>query len=368
MQDANVMDYLHWRGDLSFCADPANEVDSLIFSTLAYVTFEEKTEAVPLSAALCAYHYLPDGERITGVVIPDNLAPFAEAAAASARFGSCKVFHFCTYTDETEQTQFAAVTFLTDDGAAHIVFRGTDDTIVGWKEDLNMAFSQQIPAQRKAAEYLMQIANAYPDKPLYLSGHSKGGNLAVWASFHTSESVQSRIVRVYALDAPGFLPGITETPSYEKIRDRIARFVPVSSPVGMLLDSDADCRFIASSQIGPFQHAPLSWLVRGNTFVYRPGRSHFGEQTDRSMRHFLASLSHSEREAFADTLYALATSSDAKTITEWSENGLRSAIQIRRALKGLDPQLRKNLMHTILTFFRGVPKDSRLKNGEDKEK
>lgn len=37
---ANIMDYMDWRGDLSFEADEFNEVDNLILAQLAYVDFE----------------------------------------------------------------------------------------------------------------------------------------------------------------------------------------------------------------------------------------------------------------------------------------------------------------------------------------
>ena len=37
---ANLMDYLDWRGDLTFEQAPFNEVDNLILAQLVYVEFE----------------------------------------------------------------------------------------------------------------------------------------------------------------------------------------------------------------------------------------------------------------------------------------------------------------------------------------
>ena len=200
----DVFDYIRWRGDLSFRQDPPNEVDGLIFSALAYIRYcgelEENVNSVKL---LCdAFQdFSQHEESNTRVRVKNDLELF-KAAANSVRFGQCAL---CMYKERfvpDEETQFAAVTFLLDDGSAFLAFRGTDDSLIGWKEDFNMSFQKTVPAQRLALEYAENFAAAYL-MPLRLGGHSKGGNLAVFAAAGLLPNFQNRILEVYNHDGPG---------------------------------------------------------------------------------------------------------------------------------------------------------------------
>ena len=256
---ATVFDYIQWRGDLPFSQDPPNAVDALIFSGLAYVKFVAEEEPVTLQEAAMAFFALEDHALRSRVQKDQDLLL---AAAESKRFGQAKI---CMYRDillPERETQFAAMTFLLDDGSMALAFRGTDNTLVGWKEDLNMSFQQTIPAQRLAQSYVRDAALEYP-RPMHLCGHSKGGNLAVFAAARSSPMIQEHIVSVYNNDGPGFTEYLMGDPGYLAIVPKIRTFVPQSSVIGMLLGHEEPYTVIQSKSIGLLQHDLYTWDVMG---------------------------------------------------------------------------------------------------------
>ena len=233
----NVLDYLKWRGDLTFTQDPLNAVDALIFSALSYIRYggaveEKPEEPVTLRDAAGAFFALDNFEvRIRA----KNDLELLRRASESTRFGLSRI---CRYTDlyiPEEETQFAAMTFLLDDGTAFLAFRGTDNTLVGWKEDFNMSFRQIIPAQLLALNYTHDVWAAHT-APMRLCGHSKGGNLAVFAAARSSPMIQQWIRGVYNNDGPGFSEYMIGDPGYNAMVPRIRTFVPQSSIIGMIME------------------------------------------------------------------------------------------------------------------------------------
>ena len=184
---ANILDYLDWRGDLTLSERAFNEVDNLILAEICYLDLSGfapagfETQQVTLREAWDAY-FAAHPTTDMGVLVPAQIPVLVQKAAQTARFGSLRLLGYVNRIDEETQTQFSAMTMLLPDGSAYVAFRGTDDTIVGWKEDFNMAFTPEIPAQRYAADYLQQAAAALAFRPLLVGGHSKGGNLAVYAA------------------------------------------------------------------------------------------------------------------------------------------------------------------------------------------
>ena len=235
----DIFDYIKWRGDLSFHSDPPNEVDALVFSGLAYICY-----GAVLPADISPRLTLREAAREV-LAMPDLLSrsqikndrELLKAASESERFGSCILTHYVDRIIPEEETQFAAVTFLLDDGSAFLAFRGTDDSLTGWKEDFNMSFLESVPAQRMAVEYVESFVQSHA-LPLRLAGHSKGGNLAVYAGARVAEKTQSCILRVYNNDGPGFGPHMMTDEGYLRIIPKIRTLVPQSSVIGMLLEID----------------------------------------------------------------------------------------------------------------------------------
>lgn len=303
---ADMFDYLKWRGDLTFRQDPVNEVDALVFSGLAYIRCGEGEKLLngdgqTLSKIAATVLAMPDCEDR---VLLKNDLELLRAAAETVRFGNTKL---CLYRDlfvPEQETQFAAMTFLLDDGSAFLAFRGTDHTLVGWKEDFNMTFQQTIPAQRLALQYTRQAALELSG-PLYLGGHSKGGNLAVFAAARSSPMIQERIVRVYNNDGPGFTQYLMGDPGYLAMVPKIRTFIPQSSVIGMLLEHEEPYTVIRSKTIGLLQHDLYSWEVMGKSFIPVQEITDSSQFIDTTIKTWFAEMTNQERNQLVDVMFTL---------------------------------------------------------------
>ncbi len=313
----DMFDYLRWRGDILFSQVAPNPVDALIFSALSYFRYEGIVSETPgeemsLSEAAQRIQNLPSMDGRFRVPADWQLL---KAAAETLRFGRTQISFYRSMFIPEEETQFAAVSFRLDDGSAFLAFRGTDRTLVGWKEDFNMSFCQSVPAQREAVRYVQDFAAAV-DVPLRLGGHSKGGNLAVYAGAKCTMPLQERILEVYNQDGPGFTEYLMGDPGYLRLVPRIRTYVPQSSVIGMLMDHEEPYTVIKSNQIGLLQHDPYSWEVLGGNFVLLEERTADSRFMDRTFKNWLAGMTNEERSEFFDTLFDLLSAGDASHTNE----------------------------------------------------
>lgn len=350
-----VFDYMNWRGDLTFAQDPFNEVDSVILSMICFLNWEGIVPAPGEKGSISleeAMKHMPEnfeGERRLGAILPDDILFMSHAAACAPRYKDAKLFAFENVIDEQKEMQFCALTFRLSDGTMFVAFRGTDDTIVGWKEDFNMTFLSHIPAQERAAAYLNYVASRHKG-PIRTGGHSKGGNLAIWAAVHSESDVRDRILFAYSNDGPGFTREMLESYEYITMRDRCMNFVPQSSLVGMLMEHDSNYRIIYSSKNGLMQHDPYSWAVCRNQYMYLDSRSPFGEHSDMATRKWLNSMTAEERQAMVADLFEVLESTGAKTLTELTQSKgvLTSAV---KTLSRYDKERRKQLNRLFARFI-----------------
>ena len=334
----NQLDYLRWRGDLSLAQSPFGAVDALILSALAYIHFDglvsaEPGEYVPLGQTAQAYLDLPPARR--GRCRCERDLELLEVLAESPRFAPMALARCVSRFVPREETQFAALTILPGDGSAFLAFRGTDGTLVGWKEDFNLSFLDVVPAQLEAAEYIQEFAENFPG-PLRLGGHSKGGNLAAAGAALCPMKTRDRIETVWSFDAPGFTSYLLTRPGYQELRTRIRSFVPKSSVVGLLLTHEEPYTVVDSDQKGLFQHDLYSWQVLGPDFVRLEDVDEGSHLIDRTLKNWLAGLTNEQRETVVDTLYELLSSGDAKTVKEALEpQNLAAALM---SVKDIDPK------------------------------
>lgn len=301
---ADVFDYLVWRGDLLFAKAGHNPVDALIFSTLSYIDYsgivsESPHERIFLRDAARIFFEKPDAQ--SKVRVKNDLA-LLQMAGETERFGNVGLCYYRTVFDVGEETQFAAITYLLDDGSAVIAFRGTDRTLVGWKEDFNMSFQDSIPAQREALRYVDDFVVDY-GMPLRLVGHSKGGNLAVYAAAKGDEVVKEQIVEIHNQDGPGFSEKMMTDPGYLAVVPKIHTFVPQSSVVGRLLEHEEPYTVIRSKSIGPLQHDPYSWEVLRKDFIYLEEITENTRFVNQTLKSWLAGMSIEERNTLVDVIF-----------------------------------------------------------------
>lgn len=360
----NVFDYLKWRGDLTFAQNPFNEVDALVFSALSYIRYGGQVETdpeVPAPVELAAEVFFSLEDHASRVRVKNDLE-LLRVAAQTKRFGKS---HICFYRDlllPEQDTQFAAMTFLLDDGTAFLAFRGTDDSLTGWKEDFNMSFQQTVPAQRIAIQYTREVAAEW-DGLLRVGGHSKGGNLAVFAAARSAPFVQDRILAVYNLDGPGFTDYMMGDPGYLALVPRIHTFVPQSSVIGMLLEHEEPYTVVKSKQVGILQHELYTWEVVGKQFITMEeitADSHF---LDLTIKNWVAHMTPQDRNLLVDTLFGLLSSGDVKVAAD-----IFHPRNIRVYLKALgkDGNMRKILTGELQALLVAAKKASEQFSNEKK--
>ena len=355
----NIFDYIDWRGDLTLAQSPFNEVDNLILAELAFLDFAsivpsfDSGDPIALHDAAVLYFARESGTgEEMGVLVPEVIPDLLRRCAQSARFGDIHLYGYDAQTDHTREKQFAAVTMELSDGTVYIAFRGTDDTLVGWKEDFNMSFLPVVPSQEESLVYLRRAARVYRRAKLRLGGHSKGGNLAVYSAVQCEEAIQRRIVAVYNNDGPGFSSDILQTEGYRRMEDRILTIVPQSSLVGMLLTHAERYTVVCSNQVGLLQHDGFSWAVRGASFVHLDDISAEGRFYDAALKELVTQLTPAQREAFSNALFEVLSATDAETLTELREDGLRAAAAMVRTIGDLDKPTRAALRDTVRLLLR----------------
>ena len=356
---ANLLDYLDWRGDLTLTQDPFNEVDNLILAELSFVDFGgivpgpgEKRE-VSLGEAAEAYFAAREGRAIDmGVLVPNQIPEMLRRMAAAPRFRDMRLSGYVDHLDTEKAEQFAALTIACGDGALYLSFRGTDDTLAGWKEDFYLSCMREVPAQKKAVEYTETMARQYPRVKLRLGGHSKGGNLAVWAGVFCPLAVQRRIRSVWSNDGPGFHDDILSLPRHTRLAERIHTIVPKSSVVGMLLEHEEDYTVVDSSQQGLMQHDGFSWEVKGSGFVRLHSVTRQARLCDRELRSWVQGLTEERREQFIDSAFQVLEASGAQTLTDLKADSFRAVRLIIKALKDLDRETRDALLQFMSILFR----------------
>ena len=324
-----VFDYLDWRGDLSFEESDVTEVDALILSLVSYLDLckiapaSASATGIAFLSAIKKYVNTHKGEPL-GLITPYETVSLATRAARTDRYGcSVRVIGHVNEISDDAQMQFSATTYLIRDDACFIAFRGTDDTITGWKENFNMSFMSPVPAQARAVSYLSEIAAAHADKRIYIGGHSKGGNLAVYAAVRCDPLIKGRIQAVYNLDGPGFTLDFIQSEEYSATRRLIRTLVPQSSVVGMLLEHEGSYEVIQSRSSGLLQHNGFSWEVMGGSFVHTDSVTEQSKRVDRTIKEWLAEKSVEERQQILDTLYEILDAVGAKTLTDLSTEKLK---------------------------------------------
>ena len=330
----NVFDYLDWRGDLDFDTVEVCEVDALIFSILSYVDFSHVVPTEihgvrkPPALLTVTKRYLQShsGSDIPtlGLMLSKKIVRLLARAAKSRRFGLTTPLCYVNRICDVEEKQFSAIAFGFENGDTFIAYRGTDDTLVGWKENFNMSFIYPVPAQKEAVDFLEYVASKTTGR-IYLGGHSKGGNLAVYASVKASEKTQARIERIYSNDAPGFDQAFISGDDYKSMRDRIFTFLPQSSVVGMMLEHEESYTVVKSRGTGIInQHDGFSWEVMRGKFIYLDSVTESSRMLDKNMKRMLAEMSREERERFVDSIFdAIETKTGAKTLTELSSDKMK---------------------------------------------
>ncbi len=357
---ANLMDYLEWRGDLSLEEAPLNEVDNLIFCLLSYVDLDGIVPMpyptgrafVTLRQAAMEYFFTHDDTmpRPLGLIVPADILTLFRRMASTKRFASLRLCGYVNEICEEREMQFSALTVLLPGEAMFVAFRGTDDTLVGWREDFNLSYMDEVPSQRKATDYL-NCLDMPPETALYVGGHSKGGNLAVWGAVHADEAVRRRIRLVWSNDGPGFTEGTVASEAYRSLAERIRILLPDASLIGLLLEHGDGYAVVKSNRRGLFQHDGLSWEVMGAQFVRSDGLSKRGVRADTVVRERIDSMSREEKRLFTRLFFNILESTGAKTLTDLHEGRIKAAVAMLRTVSDMTREDQETATYLLGKLF-----------------
>lgn len=353
-----LLDYMDWRGDLNFESAPFNDIDALILCQILYMPFDnivpgiEEDRTVTI-AELEKIYFENNEEHVSslGVLIPQQTTELLQRAAWSVRFGNVRAGYYKNDVDLKAEKQFSAIGYYIDDKIFFLAFRGTDDTIVGWKEDFNMSFMSKVPAQLEAKEYADTVVKSVVDKgfnkSIMFGGHSKGGNLSVYAGINLTEEYYKYVDRIYNFDGPGFGAEVIESQEYIRSMDKIHTLVPESSVIGMLLGHEEAYTVIKSNEAGLMQHNPFSWQLLGANFITVNQVSTNSDMLDKSLKKWISSVNPEEMEKFVDTLFKILYASRAETLTELTEDTPKKISAMVKCYKDTDEETRKMIHETF---------------------
>ncbi|WP_317854024.1 Mbeg1-like protein [Chakrabartyella piscis] len=301
-----IFEYLSWRGDLSMEQSPFSEVDGLILSCLSYHFLDEVLEyydTTPISLAELAYLIRELPQEKLRMRDPRDVV-LLQLLGKCRRFQDVQICLHVNHVDRELVAQFSAITLLLEDGSIFVAYRGTDMSLVGWKEDFHMTFRECIPAQIGAAAYLLHVSKKF-DGNIRVGGHSKGGNLAVFAASIAPPALQERLIKIYTFDGPGFHQGMLQFSGYQTILEKLESYIPESSIIGLILQQEGSHFVVQSSEKGLFQHDPYSWGIVANHFICLEDVSTGSRLVDKTLKSFLGHLTIQKREIFVNTLFEL---------------------------------------------------------------
>lgn len=363
---------MEWRGDLSFGSDGLNAVDNFIFCMASYVEFDRiflnyNPEVYARLSAIVDEFVKTNGDKTVkfGAILPSgNICKLLRKMGSCERFANVGLTHFVNRIDIGEEVQFCAMTYHLTDRDMFVCFRGTDDSIIGWKEDCKLSFQESIPAQKYALEYLEAMAERFPQKRIFVGGHSKGGNLAKYAAVYCSDTVRDRIVRVYSNDGPGLLDEFLDTDRYGEISDRIISYIPQSSTVGQMFENKVNRVIVKSTAIGIFQHDIFSWQIFGKDAIALEELSSLGKKSNEIFSERIMGMTHEQRREFVDVFFEIVDRTEAKTLTELSESKFKSASVFIKSFSQL-PKDRKLMMFAIIARLFNIKATYKKQDGEE---
>ena len=347
---ANINDYLSWRGDIEIDKiNVFNEIDSMILARFSYLIFNKiKMEKVETIESISnkmkdfeneEFRFNGDKELITKL-------------GASERFKHMEVTDFVEKNEKETEKQFGAITIHISKKEMYISYIGTDSTIYGWKEDFNMSFMDYVPCQIDGKEYLERIAQKYSNKKIRVGGHSKGGNVAIYAAIMTEPKIQDRIIKVYNYDGPGFNRKLAEKFKNEPIMNKIETYIPQDSVIGRIMEHKEKCEVIESTEKGIMQHDIYSWQVIKDDLIKLDTVTENSEIINKTLNDWLENTTPEQRKLFMDGIFDLFYSTEADTFGEIYKNLSANIRIIFKTYQNINDEEKKQITEMLKLFAK----------------
>ena len=359
---SNINDYLIWRGDIPINKEfKFNEVDDIILARFSYLIFDKikmntKETIESISKKMKDFpnddfRYNGDKELITNLGI-------------SNRFKNMIVTDFVENSDKSIEKQFGAITVHISDKELYVSFIGTDSSLIGWKEDFNLAFMKNIPAQIDGLNYLIKIAKKYPNKKIRVGGHSKGGNVAVYSAVSSDKEIQKRIISVTNYDGPGFNSLIINTYKNSNILNRITTYLPQDSIIGRILEHEEKCEIVYSIEKGLYQHDIYSWQILKDSPVKLEKATNSSDIIYKTIKEWLKETTVEQRKIFFDGIFEVFYSTSANTFSEISSSFIKNLPTLFKTYREFSEKDRKTMTKMLRSFIKAYAvnfKDTELR-------
>jgi len=338
-----LIDYVKWMGQITFEHSPVNEIDNLVFCQISYYEIKDAfKENETLTLSECADRLDMDSLRVRVVgeeADRELYRDFFNEIVNAPRYKDIPISDHVDVTDDT--VQFAAMTFHISDDEIYVAYRGTDDTLIGWKEDFMISFTE-IPAQKMAVGYLDQVLMVNEAGTVYVGGHSKGGNLALYAVLNLQKEKWSRINRIYMNDSPGICSTVTDLSGLDTLRGKIKAIRPEFSVIGRLFEPDpVDVSIVKSSTGGIMQHMILSWGINHGKLLTAKDYSPESKWISETLDIWIENVVNESRKKLVDGLFDALGEKGAKTLSDLSKAGASGFEDILVKLIGSDAENRR---------------------------
>ena len=351
----NMLDYIKEFGHVSFEERAFSEIDALVLTELEYLPLEKVVPSDENGENFVTVkeiaEYMKEHKKQLFDENPMMMTPerheVSQIIADAPRFQSMKFFGVVSEWDKDTTKQFAAITVEVEPGVRLVIFRGTDDTLIGWKEDFLMTYSPLVAAQTDAKEYLAKQASVW-DGDLMVSGHSKGGNLALYAAATQVEDVQLRIVDIFCFDSPGLYRSVLETKGYQNIVPLAMRYIPQDALVGLILESEVPYVIVKSNAVGAMQHSAMTWGIEDGQFIKVDKLTKNSLLNDQMFKKWTESVSDEELELFWNVFFELLFTAGIETVNDVYGQFMHYVQEFLKAAGKMDEEKRELLTRVAL--------------------
>jgi len=362
---ASSLDYLRWRGDLSFKEKPFNSVDASLLSSVIYLPVDGSAINHTLGEAAEKLSKLPSFQH----QMHDETGAEVLLLTKSPRLGNITILDWTNKMEKDPYPlQFSAATFRLNSNTIIIAYRGTDSSIIGWNEDMNMSYMPKIYGQNVAAKYLNKIAKKFPDDRIYLLGHSKGGNFAQYSLSVAKPQIQDRVIKALCFDGPGFFHKISSSSGFIRTISKMKTYLPEASVIGTMLDHPERTLIVKSTLPMRYQHDPRRWSVGRDSFVLAAGLTPGARIMRHALIHFNNSIPEDKRSEMLSALFDAFENSDIKDVNQLTAHKIIGTYRLSRVIMSLDPKLRKVIIAIFTDIWNSYRKNMNLpliENGYD---
>lgn len=371
MKYQNIVDYVKTNFN-TFEEEPFNKVDAMVLTWLSYINYPPACPelynytGVGVRDLLKAEYF---DEMFTIPVQPEQTKELFLNLAFSPRFRNIAIANYTNYLDKETDTQFCAITIKINPALIFVAYRGTDATFIGWKEDFLLSIDAPIPSEILGQQYLSEVLTNL-DGQIIVSGHSKGGTIAVYSAVMNQLAIQDRVVNIYSFDGPGFRKAQLATTSFKALRPKMIKVIPQASMIGSLFNHECDVDIIFSHESGFQQHDPYTWEVVKHDFIYKDEVTPQSKLVYQSFSELAECLSTEDKLIVINAVFDILQNSGATSFTGFTKVIIDNLPYFRDAIKNMDKETRQLIGAAINNLaaisFENIP-ETILKWNDDAE-